>query len=79
LVAALASTTVTPFVVDHLQVDQICFLFPVGLNGLSRPAGQPSAPADGRIANSMLMAVIMVLLLQRHLVRGIALTSFGGR
>jgi len=37
------------------------------------------APADGRIANSMLMAVIMVLLLQRHLARGIALTSFGGR
>jgi len=37
------------------------------------------APADGRIANSMLMAVIMVLLLERHLVRGIALTSFGGR
>ena len=55
------------------------FTFPVGLNGFPRPAGQPLAPADGRIANSMLMAVIMVLLLQRHLVRGIALTSFGGR
>jgi hypothetical protein len=38
------------------------------------------APADGRIANSMLMdVIIMVLLLQRHLVRAIALTSFGGR
>jgi hypothetical protein len=37
-------------------------------------------PADGRIANSMLMdVIIMVLLLQRHTARGIALTSFGGR
>jgi hypothetical protein len=77
-VAALASTTVMPFAVDHLQVDQSVFCS-LSVLWVPRPTGQPLAPADGRIANSMLMAVIMVLLLQRHLVRGIALTSFGGR
>jgi ABC-type glycerol-3-phosphate transport system permease component len=55
------------------------FTLPFGRNGFHRPVGQPLAPADGRIAKAMHLVVIMVLLLQRHLVRGIALTSFGGR
>ena len=75
---AFVSTTVLPFTVIISKWINL-FTLPVGLNGFHRPAGQPLAPADGGIANAMLLVVIMVLLLQRHLVRGIALTSFGGR
>ena len=78
-IAALASTKVTPFGVDYLSRSINLFYVPCRSQWFPQPAGQPLALADGRIANSMLMAVIVVLFLQRHLVCGIALTSFGGR
>jgi len=55
------------------------FTVPVGLNGFLGQQGSQWHLLITACAISMLLAVIMVLLLQRHLVRGIALSGFGGR
>lgn len=52
---------------------------PVGLNGFLGQQGSQWHLLMAASTISMLPTVIMVLLLQRHLVRGIALSGLGGR
>ena len=55
------------------------FTVPVGLNGFLGQQGSQWHLLMAASTISMLPTVIMVLLLQRHLVRGIALSGLGGR
>ena len=55
------------------------FTVPVGLNGFLGQQGSQWHLLMAASSISMLPTVIMVLLLQRHLVRGIALSGLGGR
>jgi multiple sugar transport system permease protein len=52
---------------------------PVGLNGFLGQQGSQWHLLMAASTISMLPTVVMVLLLQRHLVRGIALSGLGGR
>ena len=55
------------------------FTVPVGLNGFLGQQGNQWHLLMAAATISMLPTVIVVLLLQRHLVRGIAMSGFGGR
>ena len=55
------------------------FTVPVGLNGFLGQQGNQWHLLMAAATISMLPTVIMVLLLQRHLVRGIAMSGLGGR
>ena len=55
------------------------FTVPVGLNGFLGQQGSQWHLLMAASTISMLPTVVMVLLLQRHLVRGIALSGLGGR
>lgn len=55
------------------------FTVPVGLNGFLGEQGSQWHLLMAASTISMLPTVIMVLLLQRHLVRGIAMSGLGGR
>jgi multiple sugar transport system permease protein len=55
------------------------FTVPVGLNGFLGQQGSQWHLLMAASTISMLPTVVMVLLLQRHLVRGIAMSGLGGR
>ena len=55
------------------------FTVPVGLNGFLGQQGSQWHLLMAASAISMLPTVVMVLLLQRHLIQGIALSGLGGR